>query len=711
MKKVIYILSVVFLAVLSACTEDSMLQQGPDGSGKDGYVKVHFTLEDMPDFQAVETKAGETGIDKISLINFDKDGNFLGCVETTNIARTTNNEATGAATGTGSALIPIDTKIIHFVANWNGDMSQLSGTEKTIMPTLISSDPYVAWGRVENITDYQHVSVTLLRNYAKVTVESTVKDFEVGGFALVNFVKKGTLVTWDENKGTFDNVTNSDNSKTEITQIPSLSGNMGNQSAADCLNTNPKYMFEYINNYNNQTSVIIKKKGANQYYKIQLIDKDGVPFKIERNYVYKVVIVKFAAEATGSPSFEEASKAAPTNNIYAEVTKDAPTISDADGNKMTVTPLTQLFTTSGTAVFSARYWEQNTLALSKVRLQTQSDAQKLLGTPGYVDSNGTVQVSVTKPAGMQDGDLYLANILVQAGILSRIVTIYVSNQYSFEPVVGDTYSKLGDKVTLKFTIPETFPKELYPLKCRIEANDLNPDNSVAGQKPMLIEHIDGKYYYIYEAQGPGEQVLHFVTTRSTVENPTVSNEYFALGTFEMVKNIPERSISGTLRYATNAGSSNPANGAAVSWKSGNQYGSFNMKNNGGYTFSVKADDSDEITFSYTLEKTNGQIEYEGTFLISELNSKTVTLQPKRIIGKIEGYQSGDITVNKASNNGTKGDEYGSIEVVGGSYYYSLPNNFSWNEYVGIYQGNKLKITRKRIRDWINNTDLKMSLTN
>lgn len=218
MIKIIYILSVMLLTALAACTEDSMLPQESD-SNQDGYVTLRFTLEDIPDFKEVGTKAGETEVSSLSLMTFDESGNFLGRVEATNIIRTENN-TNGSAKGTATASIPVNTNKIHFIANysWNGTeyvTPQAGQTETTIMPALTTSSPYVAWGRVDNITDYQNVSVTLLRNYAKVTVTSDVQNFEVGGFALVNFVNKGTVVTWKENGETFENVTNTDNSQTK----------------------------------------------------------------------------------------------------------------------------------------------------------------------------------------------------------------------------------------------------------------------------------------------------------------------------------------------------------------------------------------------------------------------------------------------------------------------------------------------------------------
>ena len=59
----------MLLTALAACTEDSMLPQESD-SNQDGYVTLRFTLEDIPDFKEVGTKAGETEVSSLSLMTF-----------------------------------------------------------------------------------------------------------------------------------------------------------------------------------------------------------------------------------------------------------------------------------------------------------------------------------------------------------------------------------------------------------------------------------------------------------------------------------------------------------------------------------------------------------------------------------------------------------------------------------------------------------------
>ena len=519
MKKFIHIFSILLLTVLAGCSEDLLMTQQPE-NGKDDYVTLRFTLEDIPDFKEITTKAvtaSETGVASLSLMTFDASGNFLGRTDASSIS------ISGLSAGTATASVPVQTKTIHFIANyaWSGDEYRIprnGQTETTVMPALITSSPFVAWGRVSGITDFQQVSVRLVRNYAKVLVESKDAGFQVGGFALAHYAPVGTVAPWNEDD-------HSSFSDLEGRITTPATDHLTNQSTGDC-NQDVKYMFEYQNLYTNQTSVIIKKSGVNQYYKIQLIDKSGQPYKIERNYIYKITITRFSTDATGSPSFDEALKAAPSNNIYAEITREAPSISDSDGNKLKVSPLFHLFTEEGTLSFDANYWLKGTLSNGEIKIskiQNGNGREILSDLPLTIGSDGQVTAHVSVPQNISGLDS--ATVLVKAGVLSRTVTVYVSKRYSFAPATGAKYSNVGQEVALAFTIPSDYPSNLFPVKCYIKAEDLNPVKE--GQEPMLIEQRNNTYYYVYLATKAGLQTVKFKTIRSTVTNPTVENDYFS----------------------------------------------------------------------------------------------------------------------------------------------------------------------------------------
>lgn len=106
-------------------------------------------------------------------------------------------------------------------------------------------------------------------------------------------------------------------------------------------------MNEEMNLFNDQCYVIIKGRlsgeTVDKYYKIQLLDEDKKPYPIVRNYHYRVEIESFSEDASGSASFEDAKTAEPSNNIYAEIFKDSPTISDNNNNNLTVGQINLLF--------------------------------------------------------------------------------------------------------------------------------------------------------------------------------------------------------------------------------------------------------------------------------------------------------------------------------------------------------------------------------
>lgn len=193
MKQVIYIFSVMLLALFS-CTDD-ILNSDQEKVIEGNKVQLNFQVNDIPDFKEITTKAAdENTVETISLMTFDEGGSFLGRVE----AKVT--QESGTTSGTGSALVPVETSTIHFIANYkwtDGAYVTPNGeTESSLMSSLTSGTDnfYVAWGSASNVDLSQTLSVGMLRNYAKVTVEAAEgSGFVVEGFALPNMLTKERL--------------------------------------------------------------------------------------------------------------------------------------------------------------------------------------------------------------------------------------------------------------------------------------------------------------------------------------------------------------------------------------------------------------------------------------------------------------------------------------------------------------------------------------
>lgn len=689
----------MLLAFLGGCTADG-LDQNPET--KDGYVNMNFTLTDIP-YTTVETKAGgETAVGSLSLLTFDASGNFIERVDASSITTTSTDETTGSASGTASATISKDTKIIHVIANydWSDNTVTLTkgASETTLIPQLESSAKYLAWGRVA-VSSLSNVTVDMTRNYAKVTVESKASNFTVAGFALGNYVSKGKIATYGEGTA-FADVVNA------ISPAANYESYLTNQTDADVNNTTPKYMSEYANPSGNQSFVIVKNS-ANKYFKIQFLDKDKKPYVIERNYIYKVIIKTFDSNVSGSASFADALKAAPSNNIYAEVLKESTTISDGT-NTLVVTPLFNILTTTGTAytatvTVNANYFlnSDKSSDYSAISIQKSSDPRGYLNTLPSTTTDGKINVVVNVPASISKLDS--ATFSVSAGALSRTVTIYISKQYLFTPTSGYTYSAIGDEGNLTFTIPSDFPANLYPIKCKIKAEDLNPDNT-ANNFQMLIEQEGGTYYYIYNATSAGTKTIKFKTTRSTVTNPTVSNDYFATATMNMTYDGPI-SLSGTAKYGATGSTSLSTFTGTVYYTIGSNTSTLSVTS-GNYTevaIAKSISDATAVTFSYTT----GGITYTESTTVGKWKADTaLKLTADIISGNSQFYSSGlyiycyqDITWTSGTKSGTITPDY----YKNGSYTIAAPA-LSDNDVVTFTYSNSFT-TSMTFAQWKSNKNL------
>ena len=257
------------------------------------------------------------------------------------------------------------------------------------------------------------------------------------------------------------------------------------------------------------------------YYKIQLLDTDKNPYPVIRNYHYKIVIKSFSESANGSTEFADAKTSEPSNNIYAEIFKESPSISDNNNNVLTVSNLHFLFTQAGTLKVSAQYTANGVTDNSKISVSIAEDQGSILHNLAY-DGNGNISADVSRIITGQ----YEATITVKAGVLSRSITVISSALYSFDPagLSPEIYTARDQDVALSFTIPSAIPYYLYPLKCTITTANLYP---VEPNKNLQLEYTNGGYQYVYWATGPGTKVLNFRTSlENSDETVLIANEIF-----------------------------------------------------------------------------------------------------------------------------------------------------------------------------------------
>lgn len=521
MKNVIIYLIASF--ALFACQDEYEVEK-PGVPGK-ATLKISVNI---PEYRiATRAASFENNLSDVWLLTFDMNGLFIGRVHATDLD---SQETNGVGNGSFKAEVSEDTRIVHVVANYDNwssfdDKAFAEKDEKELMPALYGSK-MVFWGRSEVSSLASPLSVTLFRNQAKVTVQNETDNFTVTGYALANIVSTGTVAPFIPNMEP-----NPFAIQDDITTLPLGTLSRTDQSDTDC-NLEDKYMFENPNYYENQSFLIIKgrlKDGSELYYKIQFLDNNKRPYTIVRNFQYKVIIKSFSEDAKGSNSFEDAKKAEVSNNIYADIFKDSPSISDSDNNRLTVSNLNFLYTQGGTLNVTAHYTENEVPNDNEISVSIQEDRGNIISGLSY-DGNGNITARIARVYAGQNE----ATISVKAGKLSRTITVTSSTLYSFSPAAftPELYTGKDQDITLSFRIPDGIPNYLYPLKCEITTQYLYPTDP---NKDLQINFTNGVYKYVYWAESPGAKTLNFKTSLdNSNETVTIENDYFKTAEINLV---------------------------------------------------------------------------------------------------------------------------------------------------------------------------------
>lgn len=522
MRKVITYLTALLALTLFACQDEN---EKEDNLDPDKTI-LEVTMN-IPEYRvSTRSVSFENDIQDIWVLVFDSNGLFI---ERVHASELVCEESDGVGTGSFKIEVSREAAIIHVIANCDqwalfDDKANLQKDEKEIVPTLFGTR-MVFWGRSEVTTFDSPTNVILFRNKAKVTVQNEAENFEVTGYALGHISTAGTVAPFVPGLEPNPFVISED-----ATTMPQGTVSKTDQTEADCT-LEPKYMFENPNYYQDQSYLIIKGRitdGPELYYKIEFLDNNKKPYPLVRNFQYNVMIKSFSENANGSTSFEEAKTAEVSNNIYAEIFRDSPSISDSDNNRLTVSRLYSLFTQGGTLEVSAHYTENEVPNDSKIEVSVQEDRGNILSNLSY-DGYGNITARVARVTKGQKE----ATISVKAGVLSRTLTVTSSNLYSFEPTAmsPEIYTHKDQDVTLSFRIPEGLPNYLFPLECLITTQYLYPTEP---NKNLQIDYSNGIYKYIYWAESPGVKSLNFRTSLdNSSEEVTIENDHFKTASIKL----------------------------------------------------------------------------------------------------------------------------------------------------------------------------------
>ena len=314
-KKLTIWLFMLLAMVLAACSDIRDIVGGdtPD-LPSDGVV---LTLK-LPNFtkNTVATRATEQQINKLCVLCYDAEDNYLGMSNITSSDIKPNNDGTCKV----KVKVMEGTATLHIVANTDitkSDAKDAEGKNNLYNATRegnLNLDAPVCWGSVK-VDDLLSPStkVWLFRQFAKASVtkdDDKVKNFEITGFKLFNTATKGTIATTK----LYTDV--SLPSSVDYTDEKNYS--MGEHPFYETPAAGKAYMIIQAKYYG----------GPKTYYKVafQTKNSDGTftPMDLLRNHHYQVKVT--AVNHAGYSSEKEAKDNLPENGLSVEVVDDNPRI-------------------------------------------------------------------------------------------------------------------------------------------------------------------------------------------------------------------------------------------------------------------------------------------------------------------------------------------------------------------------------------------------
>lgn len=311
-KKLTIWLFMLLSVVLAACSDIRDIVGGdtPDVPSEG----VVLTLK-LPNFtkNTVATRATQQQINKLCVLCYDAEDNYLGMSNITGADIKPNNDGTCKV----KVKVVEGTATLHVVANADiseSDAKDAEGKNNLYNATrdgkLDLSAP-VCWGsvKVEALLSGK-TSLTLVRQFAKasVTKNESLTNFEITGFRLFNTASSGTIASELINK----------------VALPSV----------DCSAKTVEYVTgeqPFYETPADKAYMIIKakyNKGPETYYKVafQTKNPDGTftPMNLLRNHHYQVKVT--AVNHAGYSSEAEAKANLPENGLSVEVVDDNPPI-------------------------------------------------------------------------------------------------------------------------------------------------------------------------------------------------------------------------------------------------------------------------------------------------------------------------------------------------------------------------------------------------
>ena len=553
MKRILYILSAGFLLIagMVSCTEENLEQENTTVILPNGDVRLSVTAT-IPVPKQIITKDIDPdglGVSTLWLFCFNESGEYIG-----------RREAGGfAATGmkgyfSFTVEIPGSTCIIHFLSNVYlddfNDRDNYGRNETTVIPSFVSASGRMCyWGRVQfdnedELAEFaKSGNVTLYRNQARVRwdMSEAPSGMKVHGYGICNRRAWGTIAPFNPDPAEGNDefyfsletpyITEPAETYQVLASDPTEATVQGNESEGD-----PHYIFENPNTLDVPVyAVMLISTDGNRnnarYYKIMFVDDQKEQLPIYRNYEYVIRIIGLP-QSMGYSTFAEAKEGVAANNAWVSVDPEIPSLSDGENTLNILEGTTQMFTTGGAHSIQFTYTGNQ----GDIHVEWLEDGRNVSNggaTFSGPDSDGNYSINID--LNTPTGEPQMGTLLLRTGVFTRQIKVYLMRPFSFNPVWVSTGVPIekGERMSMTFVIPETYPAELFPIECKISTNKMNANSALSGELPIIMEdtkfHVGQDsvkttwgYKYVYTATEPGIQEVFFTLNTSDGTDQGVS---------------------------------------------------------------------------------------------------------------------------------------------------------------------------------------------
>ena len=553
MKRLYLYLSMLVFLLFTSCRLDGEIGVNPDLQS--GEYMFSVTLPEPMEVLS-RTMGDVVDLDgkELHVLVFDKNGFFVA-----NQTASSVNQSNGKYTYKVKLPPSKETRTLHFIlGNVKYPVFVPDDSEAGIFSKLSVSDGEDAyWQRVtvNNIMENMTLgNIVLIRNFAKISVESSVADFNYKGFAVVRSTNAGTVAPYvgpeKTDNGGFADFAGVTDYATFVSQNNGYKGNTAGyilDNVPQEFTVNSKYVYERNQDKAQRpTYILIEAEYDNTlcYYKLDIVSTDEKTWitsylNLYRNFHYKIKIT--SVKGAGYPTPEAAMQATASNNIGASVeVSQVNTIQDGHGNELWVSTLDTLIVTANSANIYYRYktgmnsdGSGGTVSNEHVKITPVSEGEggendKAISS--WKASDGVLTITpASLPQLMETQEFVLAT---NSG-LSRRVVVRVRQPFKMRVDCDDPIEyEIGASQVLRVILPPNMPTAVFPLTLDIESErkTLYPDVD----KNRIPVYSDGNQTFSYKAvvsyadyKSSSTCHFYFLTNEAySATSITVTNPYF-----------------------------------------------------------------------------------------------------------------------------------------------------------------------------------------